>query len=291
MRTITSILIILSLMGCEKELQFDNPDFKPKLVINGFMSADSTVSIGLSKSSSTLSQPSLKLLSGKAKVLILKDKFLLFSDSVNIQNGMIQLPFKPLEGSKYEVQVSKEDLPTIKAIDTVPQSRPIAAIDTIIADGSGQKMIVRINDDVRENRYLLSIKLKGRELIGLDSLDKSYNVSFTSSDKIFLSNIQTVANGSEVAICNDETWNGSERRIELFFDKILLEHPDFKAASVQFHIKDISKTMYNYYIAVNANTHVYGGPLANVSRVKGNVEQGLGAFCFYTESVSSVALP
>lgn len=291
MRFIYIILLAVVFAGCEKELQFDNPDYKPKLVVNSFTSADSFVNINLSKSTPTLTQPSLALLAGKAKVLILKDELLLYSDSVLVSNGNLPIPFKPIEGSIYELQIGYENLPTIRATDIVPTTRPNVRVDTIKEEGENYRIIFYIADNTESNRYAVNLSVTGKELDGTDSLATRYPVAFTSSDKIFLSNIRTLANGRELAIFNDDTWNGTERRIEFVVDKATLDIPDFNPQHLELDIKDISKTMYEYYIDVSTNTHVYGGPLASVSRVVGNVEQGLGAFCFYTESVSKLRIP
>ena len=291
MRLIYLCLIALLISGCEKELQFNNPDFKPKLVVNGFVSTDSSANIGLSRSTSTLTQPSKTLLGGKAKVLVLKDELLLYSDSLTVQNGMLPVPFKPIMGSIYELRVSHNNLPTIRAIDTVPLSKPLITIDTLKDEGASYRLVIKIKDQIETNRYAINLNFIGKELQGIDSISQVYPITFTSSDKIFLSNIRTIATGRQLAIFNDDTWNGTERSIELIFDKLLLEYPNFLPEWVELEVKGISANMYDYYIELNNNTHVYGGPLASISRVVGNVSDGLGAFCFYTESVTRLELP
>jgi hypothetical protein len=291
MRLIYLCLIALSISGCEKELQFDNPEFQPKLVVNGFVSTDSIANIGISRSTSTLSQPSKMLLAGKVKVLVLKDKLLLYSDSLALQNSMLEIPFKPIMGSHYELQVSHNDLPTIRATDTVPLSKPSVTISALTDEGTSYRLVLKIRDQMEINRYAINLNFRGKEQQGADSISKGYPITFTSSDKIFLSSIKTIATGSQLAIFNDETWNGTERSIELIFDKSLIQYPDFTPELVVLDVKAISKAMYDYYIEVNNNTHVYGGPLASVSRVVGNIDNGLGAFCFYTESVTQLQLP
>ncbi len=284
-------IIALVAVGCEKDLDFDNPDYTPKLVVNGFTSADSLLSINISKSTPTLTEPSMELLTGKTKVLVLKDELLLYSDSVILKDGKVIVPFKPIEGSTYELQVGYAGLPTIKAIDNVPTSRPQVRVDTLLEEENKYRLVFYLKDSPEQNRYVINLRVHGKEKVGLDSIQASYSVPFNSSDKIFLSNIRTVANGRELAIFNDETWNGTERRIEFLIDKTSINLSNFKVQHLELDVKDISKTMYEYYIAVNSNTHVYGGPLASVSRVVGNVEQGLGAFCFYTESATILTLP
>ncbi len=291
MRLIYLCLIALAISGCEKELQFDNPEFQPKLVVNGFVSTDSIANIGISRSTSTLSQPSKMLLAGKVKVVVLKDKLLLYSDSLALQNSMLKIPFKPIMGSHYELQVSHNDLPTIRTTDTVPLSKPSVIVSALTDEGTSYRLVLKIRDQMEINRYAINLNFRGKEQQGADSISKGYPITFTSSDKIFLSSIKTIATGSQLAIFNDETWNGTERSIELIFDKSLIQYPDFTPELVVLDVKAISKAMYDYYIEVNNNTHVYGGPLASVSRVVGNIDNGLGAFCFYTESVTQLQLP
>lgn len=283
--------MVFALIGCEKQLPFDNLDFVPKLVLNGFLSSDSTMNMSMSKSSSTLTDPMLNLLRGKVKVLVLKDGLLLMSDSVALQSGRLLLPYKPIGGSTYEVQVGYNGLPPIRAKDAVPNTKPDFSLDTITDEDENYRVFIQLKDVLDTSKYALSINVVGKEKVGQDSIAKRYPIAFTSTDKLFLSNIRTVSTGRRLAIFSDETWNGNERNTELVFKKGLIKHPNFEPSEIEVVLKIISETMYNYYIDVNNNTHVYGGPLASVSRVSGNVEQGLGAFCFYTEAVRQRKIP
>ncbi len=285
------IIMGFALLGCEKQLPFDNLDFEPKLVLNGFLSSDSTMNMSLSKSTPTLIDPSLSLLKGKVNVLLLKDGLLLMSDSVTLQNDKLLLPYKPIVGSTYELQVGYNGLPPIRAKDLVPNTKPDFSLDTITDEDESYRIFIQLKDVLDTNKYTLSINVVGKEKVGQDSILKRYPIAFTSTDKLFLSNIRTVSTGKRLAIFSDETWNGNERKLELLFKKNLVEYPDFEPSEVEVVLKIISESMYNFYIDVNNNTHVYGGPLASVSRVAGNIDRGLGAFCFFTETAAQRKLP
>ena len=118
-----------------------------------------------------------------------------------------------------------------------------------------------------------------------------YSTTFTSSDKSFISNIRTIADGRSYALFADEPWDGSRRNIEVILPSTLPLYPDFSPKDVQIELRLLSPTMYAYYLDLQYNTNVYGGPLASASSINGNVEQGLGAFCFFTKSVLEIPLP
>lgn len=284
------ICIVLLFSNCEKELQFSNPDFEQKLVINGFENSDSLMKIGVGFSSSTLSEPSLNNVNGLGDLLVLKDGLLLYSGGIAIQNGEMTIPYKPLKGSYYEIQLAYGELSPIRAVDTVPQNTPVMLIDTVISQENRYRINLALDDGEEGDHYLLTLRYNGKELVENDSVDVSLPLTFESSEKIFLSNIRTVADGRYFAIFDDNGWNNTSRNIELLIGNKVAERPNFTPKEVVVELKNISKNMYDYYIDINNNTNVYGGPLASISRVTGNIDNGLGAFCFYTQTVRTKRL-
>jgi hypothetical protein len=85
--------------------------------------------------------------------------------------------------------------------------------------------------------------------------------------------------------------NGTTRQFEIQIAKSTLYTSGYIPEDILLQVNSVSETMYSYYINLLENTHIYGGPLSSVSRQNGNVEQGLGVFCFYTAARDSVTIP
>lgn len=281
---------MLIFSACEKSLPYNSEGFLPKLVINGFNSSDSFMQIGVSLSTSTLKTPSMYELGGKCKVLLLKDNLLLLSDSLNLVKGRISLPFKATTGSTYELQLSHRGFPSVKATDSVPLHIPELYIDTVIINTVYYTFTVRIKDNITPQKYQFQTIIHGKELIGSDSIETTYSLPFSSTDKIFISTIRTVASENTFALFSDELWNGQERNIDLRILKNDILRPDFTPEYVEIKLSNLSLNMYNYYASLFQNSHVYGGPLSSVTDLNGNIDQGLGGFYFYTQHIQRIDL-
>ena len=281
-------LVIMT--GCEQSLPFDSEGFEPKLVINSFNSSDSFMQIGVSTSTSTLKTPTRYALNGKCNVLLLKNNLLLLSDSLNLVNGKLQLPFQASTGSIYELQLGYGVFPSIKAKDSVPVNVPELYLDTMVSNTVYYTLKLRVQDNSAPQKYQFQTVLHGKELVGTDSVLTSYPLPFSSTDKIFISTIRTVAENNSFALFSDELWNGQERIIDLRITKEDLLRPDFKPEYIEIKLANLSNNMYNYYVALLQNNHVYGGPLSSVTDLNGNIEQGLGGFYFYTQTILRVDL-
>jgi hypothetical protein len=293
MKMTLSIYIACGLLlfsACEKSLPYNSEGFTPKLVINSFNSSDSLMKIGVSLSTSTLKTPSMYELAGKCKVLLLKDNLLLLSDSLELAKGEIILPFKAVPGSIYELQLSHSDFPSIKAIDSVPLEIPELYIDTLLKNAVYYTFKVRVKDFSTLQKYQFQTLIHGKEFIDSDSIETTYSLPFSSTDKIFISTIRTVAGENTFALFGDELWNGQERNIDLRILKNDILKPNFTPNYVEIILSNLSLNMYTYYASLLQNNHVYGGPLSSVTDLNGNIDQGLGGFYFYTQNVQRLDL-
>ena len=284
------VLGTVIISSCEKPIPFDSEGFNPKLVINSFNSSDSAMNISVSASTRTLSTPSRYGLSGKCKVLLLKDNLLLVSDNLDLINGKLKLPYRASLGSRYELQLSFGSYPAIKATDIVPDDVPLLSLDTFIENTIYYTFKVKVQDSPGDSKYQFQVVMHGKELVRLDSVPTSYKIPFSSTNKLFLSNIRTVAGGNSFALFNDELWQDQKRDIEIRVSKTEVFKQDFTPESIEIKLTCLSTNMYEYYVALLQNNHVYGGPLSSVTDLNGNIEQGLGGFYFYTQTSQSVDL-
>jgi len=287
----TYIALLILLISCEKEIDLDDADFTKKLVLNTFLEADSSFIILLSTSVNTLSDPLEVTLNGEAHVVLKNDGIPIYNNKTDVINGRITLPLHCLKGEKYTLELSYEDYTIVRATDEVPMFSPDVAIDTAIDNGDIIKITFTLKDPIETNKYFLQLKSKGKEVNGLDTVVSTKALDFSSTDKLFFSNILTYNSTSSYALFSDELLNGTTRQFEIQISKSALYTSGYIPEDILLQVNSVSETMYSYYVNLLENTHIYGGPLSSVSRQNGNVEQGLGAFCFYTAARDSVTIP
>mgnify|MGYP000583795445 CR=1 FL=1 len=277
-------------MACEKELPLDEATYTKKLVVNAFNEADSLLKVNVSESTSILGTPTSDGFNAKAKVLVLKDGAVLFNDSVQLVNGNFTLPNKCNRQSVYELQIAYKDFPTIRAKDSVPYINPRVTIDTLINSSDSKKLIFKLKEPIGSHRYYLQLFSKGKEWNGVDSIEITKRLNYKSDDKIFISNVLTISSDNSFSLFDDGLINGTTKNISLNISNSELNIDGYKASEIVLSLSEVSRNMYDYYLNLLENTHVYGGPLASTSLINGNIDQGLGAFCFYSKTVQSVRI-
>ena len=287
----TYIVLLIVLISCEKEIDLDDADFSKKLVLNTFLEADSSFIILLSTSVSTLSDPLERTLNGEAYIVLKNGEVPIYNNKTDVIDGRITLPLHCLKGEEYTIELAYEDYAIVRATDVVPMFSPDVAMDTIIDNGDILKIIFTLKDPKESNKYFLQLKSKGKELDGLFLVEVTKALDFSSTDKLFFSNILTYNSTSSYALFSDELLNGTTRQFEIQIAKSALYTSGYTPEEILLQVNSVSETMYSYYINLLENTHIYGGPLSSVSRQNGNIEQGLGVFCFYTAARDSVTIP
>ena len=290
MRYLFYIAVLIGICSCEKQIPLTKFDFTEKLVITSYNNANENISFWVSHSVNSVSIPQLDDIDGMAKVLLKEDGSIVFFNSILIEKGWLELPVKAKHGSTYEVEIEFEDYPIILAKDMVPQSPPSISLISLVEYGDKYKTTFRLQDNADAEYYMVELFVSGKELIGIDSVQVAYPMIFNSPDKIFLSNISTVSSSTNFGVFNDDLFNGSSRDISLIFNKSALIKSNFTAQNVEVKLSSVSKTMFNYYIDLLENNHIYGGPLASYSFNTGNIEEGLGIFSFYSAQQDSIPL-
>lgn len=281
----------IGLLACEKEIDYDASGFKPKLVVNSFNTQDSFLQVDLSKSTTLLGDIEQSTVTDAVDIVLLKDNRTLLSGTLIPVEGRIKLPFKPTRGSSYQLQLSTGNLPRIVAIDSLPVKLPKLVTYGVRKVQQTNRIRININDSMGLDRYFLKVSYLGKEWNGTDSISQKYATTFTASDKSFISGIRTVATGRSYALFTDDTWDGEQKDVELILPQDVPLYPNFVPHKIVVELNILSPTLYAYYLDLQANNNVYGGPLAAVSRIEGNVDQGLGAFCFYTAVILENRLP
>lgn len=284
MKYFVYIAVLLTLFACEKELEISEADFSKKLVLNTFLEADSSFKIRISSSVNTLAQPSGNTLNGPAQVLLKNGEIPIYNNTVNVVNGVMKLPVACVRNTSYTIEVAFGDFDAIRATDKVPTASPQIFIDTLISNGDRYTLRFSLKDSTIANKYLLQLYSAGKEVVGLDTQRVAKPLQFSTNDRLFLSNILTYNSTSSYALFDDDLLNGTTRTFEIQIEKRALEEVNYLPKQIVLQMNCVSENMYAYYVNLLENTHIYGGPLSSVSRHNGNVEKGLGAFCFYTAS-------
>tara|TARA_B100001059_G_scaffold65127_2_gene61290 strand:+ start:831 stop:1709 length:879 start_codon:yes stop_codon:yes gene_type:complete len=283
MKKLGLIIWVIILMSCDKQIPYDESSFKPKLVVNAFNQPDSLLKIKLDESLKVLGNPSIQKLNSSIKIQLLKDSTKIIDGTYWVDEGEVVLPHKVEAGSIYHLITELNNYPLIEASDRVPIDNVSINIDTITEGSIYYKLDITVKDPQTDNFYVLDISTSGKELSGMDSINNTYQIIFSSVDKIFSSSIQTISDGSKLALFDDNLFNGSNKKIGIRILKENLLIPRFNPYTFTIKLKSVSKSMYDYYTTIIQNNNIYGGPLYFEGQIEGNINGGLGGFYFYNQ--------
>ena len=275
-------------MSCDKQIPYDDVNFKPKLVLNAFNYPDSLLKLKFDESFKLLGSPSIQKLSTPVNIQLFKDSISIIDDVFWIDEGEVILPYSLEEGSLYQIKANVEDYPSIESSDRVPLDNVKLILDSMSTGTVFYHLDVTINDPSMDNFYVLDLSVIGKQSLLNDSIIKHYPIRFSSKDKIFSSTIQTTTEPSNRVIFNDELFNGLDKKIGLRIQKDSLAHSGFRPQKIYVRLKSVSESMYNYYLMLIQNNHVFGGPLYFEGQIEGNVNGGLGGFYFYNQYTDSI---
>ncbi len=290
MRYVYFIALILVFASCERQIPLKKFDFEKKLVVNSYNSAGQGFNMYLGSSVNSVQTPELDDARGDAVVLLKENDFPVFFDTVIVHDGKIELPILAKLGKVYQLEIAMDDYPTILARDSVPASIPFYEFDSVLVIGNSYRAEFKVHDVPSSTNYMVELFVRGKLIEGNDTIDHSIPVNFNSGDRVFATNINTIATPSNYALFDDKLFADSYKRIEIIANQESWSRPDFIPQQMEIKLSCISNTMYQYYLGLLENNHIYGGPLATYSLNSGNVEGGLGVFCFTTTVSRSVKL-
>jgi hypothetical protein len=282
MRSMVYIALIFILLGCERQIPLVDLDFNQKLVVNSYNHNNSPIAFSLGSSVNIGSNPSLSGLNGEVEILLKEDNNNIYYATKEVRNGEVELPLTAKVGKTYELQLRFDSLPTIRAIDKIPELPPVMLEDTLLEDDLYYRPKITIKDIPESDFFMLQVFAEGTvEQNGMtDTVLKP--IEFRAIDRIFVSNINTHNAKVNYVLFNDELFTNRSKQITLNVEKSKVAQAGFKPLRMEVRLSSLSKNMYDYYISLLENNHIYGGPLATYTLSNGNVENGLGIFAFYT---------
>jgi hypothetical protein len=265
-------LILLSVTGCEKYIDFDDEIKKPKIVVNAKINSDSIFQVHLSKSLSVIDNAELTpITDGNIDIYDNNDQFI--ETLIHQTDGYYRGSFIPSANSTYHIKVSAPSYDPVSSTTFIPPSVPIVQVDTSSftnEDGNRNlRLKITIQDDgSSKNYYQLQVGY-AQEFSGIVY---SYPEYFGSSDLSLDLGQQT----TDLASFTDELFNGSQKSIEIFFYDNR-EYYDYLLIT----LTSASKDVYLYDRTTQAFGQTQGNPFAEPVQVYNNILGGFGIFGGY----------
>ena len=299
---ISTFCILLLVTSCQKDIQLDDGDFEPRLVINGIFNPDELWKIDISQSGNALDVNSYIEKIDDAYVtvenLTTGEITELVHTSGHENKGVYFSTNAPQEFVNYKIVVEKEGLNTASAINQIPTEIDVKFLDTSLIEIEGElalKIDFTINDNAGEdNFYVWDLVYTEENNNDQDGEDNDILPTYTDAT------LESVDDNTE--ILNDESnvqsklfltdgnFNGSNYSTTfLTHDENIVNssNPSSSTGSTDLKLKlrvlSVSQDLYNYLKSVEASYRSQNINTSNVNPVdiESNIVDGLGIFGAY----------
>jgi len=300
------LLLIITLSSCESDYNLNIPDYGRKIIINGFLSTEDTISVQISESKfildtifdyKPLKNPIVQLWIDNHYVEDLQCKYSISSfaqhkiDSITYLSKCIPLP-----GSTYTIKVVCPGLPEAIATVKMPGIVPIDRIDTILMANHFEKQYSLIfKDSGAETNYFFIKFFVTRLGLAAFSCDTTIFKSEWDFKPEFLYN--------EKFIFSDKQFNGKEAQIKYLIPSVIkdqiMNFPTFNSDCSHTNIDKIvnrkmfiklyncSEEFYLYYKTFRTTLERGDDVFFEPVKVYSNVINGYGILAGYTVYIDS----
>jgi len=303
------ILVVSSLISCEKTLQFDDEGLANQLVLNSIISSDKDFSASLTKTRSILENSysgGFSIADGTIDIYLNGD---LIKNANSTSGYFNSSEIKPKAGDSYRIVINSNGK-QLEAETTIPQKTEVISVDTTaVLDNFNNKITI----------YKATLKdLDGddfyRILITKESLVLNKNADGKGAQKYYLYSSENsirsddpVFNSVYNNFGGDAFNTGPDNDYKIFPD----DYFDGKEYAIQFrtndygygyysdpynpaiggyggaetiyernvlHIQHLSKEFYTYLKYLKLYQHYQGSPFSEPVPVYSNIKNGIGIF-------------
>lgn len=291
MRYLFYISLIMILTACEKQLTIELGEFEKHLVVNATASNKAPLSIMLSENAPLLDEPDYRSPIYSGRLVIFENNFLIYDKQLQIDSGELVTTNFMQAGKTYEILLDVDGYPVVNAKDRMPDNDPDFRVNSLEKVGENYQMNIKLSDDEGDDYYMMLLYLVGKQAVGNDTVIAEKPLNFSTSDKLFVTNINTIRANNHFAFYDDALLNESSRNATVQFPKSVAEVKDgFVPLQIRMEVRALSAQFFDYNIHLLENNHIYGGPLASASYTEGNVVGGLGFFGCYTSKSGIIDL-
>lgn len=275
--------LILLLFSCEKPIDFDAEIKEPKLVINSFLIADTTLFAHVSKSLSVIDNGDLDNIND-AEVTVydangnLLDNLSLYANGIYISHNI-----KPQEGEKYQIKVKKNGFKDVSGIDRVPFKTTLIFHDSASSVYNGENVLkfdLKFNDDISEENYYIIRCIFFEVNYIYDNNNNIVDLTITSRENGFYCIDQSAEGVNDNnyyykgVYLQDGLFNGSTKNITIYASNYNLG--EGSKLRFGFNLETVSENYYKYRLSVERFIETNGNPFAEPVQVFSNIENGFG---------------
>tara|TARA_B110000046_G_scaffold101001_1_gene108453 strand:+ start:16972 stop:17883 length:912 start_codon:yes stop_codon:yes gene_type:complete len=283
-----SILALLSLTNCTKEIDFDAQEIAPRIVVNSLFTNDSVWAANISRSVGVLDTISYTSIDN-ASVVIYDGNANLVTTLTHQGDGLYTSlnGASPLANESYTIEVIAPGYTTVNATNAIPAAVPIYEIDTVSSTNNNDQTILETTINFQDppeadNYYMVEVLVKGTWIDEWeeDTIEFREPLEISCNDL----NIETInsfnSGGFEntylYIMLKDQNFNGED--YSLTFS--VINYAELKDMELfgEIRLVNTSEAYFNYLKSFNMYQNTINNPFATPVQVYSNVNNGMGIF-------------
>lgn len=277
-------LALLSVLSCEKELDYEIPDPGPRAVIDARIHAGSGVEAFISRSVFSLSSEDPSTSDDFTVRLYTDDPnspFDLVPETYNVgyEPYFVYRSAQSIEQNKdYRLVVTGPGIPQAEVSERVLNALPFQKIS--YNQDSKEFTFSVLDDDAHEDYYMITINGYGADDLYFSSID--LDLEFFEFDSFFGDGDTEGRRYGNKAFVSDANFNGKQREF-----KVRIEGGDSQAVFVELRFHHISKSYFRYELTKSAYNYS-DGLFSEPTQIYSNVNNGYGIFATAAATVYKV---
>ena len=276
----------MMMIGCEKEITFNDEETESKVVMRSLIEADSTVSVNLMYSQFFLnSKPNETIDDAEVKIYINGTER---GTGVSVGDGDYEFDVRPMEGDSVMIEATTKKGETVRGKTLVPKTVLVSDIDFHYIVSSDE-----YESDEFKLRYVLHdpadvANYYKMRVVKIDtSFDRDGNVEYTPNENVItLTCTDNVLVDNEPGFDESNAWhdhimfsddviNGKSYTVAVEGNTSIYVYENHHVG-LYLVLEMMSKDSYLYQMTVNQFYENDGSPFAEPVMVHSNIEGGIG---------------
>jgi hypothetical protein len=279
-------VILLFVLSCRKEVEFNGSTSKPVLVVNGIVENDSLFRVNIERSVFFLdqNQNQSKIISDATVTVRNETTNEVFTMTSSTFESLYEFPFVTTPNTNYSIEVNRADYTSVSAQTTTTSKIEIMSIDTTSFEqnennyyyGKRLQVDLKFNDPQQENYYMIRVLQKYNNEWGGGEYYLSLNTIDASVDKSDETDIDGTPYDLDYLIFGDKLFNGQEKTIRFNFYHPFEYYGEDEESSINITLIAMNKETYLYFRSMkkNSSSDFFSEPV----KVYSNIENGYGIF-------------
>ena len=281
-------MALFFICSCEKVIEFESEEVKPKLVIDGQFETDSTWKVRISHSQSVLEDEEIDPITNAVVTISDINGNLIATLDHTTDGEYISAGIAPSPGNYYRLDASASGYDAVYAESSTPSFVPVISYDTSTVTFNNydqKKCVIRFQDPPAQGDRYIIYAFSIQTYIMYDAFGNVYDTLYQLGHSYITSASPHVVNADsesyqEKLFLTDQLMNGNEVEVDFYIPGYYA--PDF---SFGFALMHVSEDYFRFTQTSDTYLQSAHDPFSQPVLVYSNIINGRGIFAGFSRAI------